>query len=175
MENFADRLAALLGVAQDVVPLSWESAEEVIGRPVPSDYIDLISHTGSASLDDWLTVFGPNPSSDVDLASLIEERESAWDYFREHGIQLPGRFFVEGRRLIAFAVVESTYFYWDSRDDLDPDAWGVVIVDGELDNWFEIAMPATECLYKVLVGEIELPPFEGLPLDADHSAGRFGR
>ncbi|GAA0568009.1 hypothetical protein GCM10010172_60270 [Paractinoplanes ferrugineus] len=173
MENYADRLANLLGVADDAASCSWEAVEEEIGSPLPGDYKELIDHTGSAVFDDRLSVFAPSSSEETDLASLIKERDWAWEYLRED-VDLPERFFTEDRRLIAFAAIDACYFYWDARDGSAPEDWGVVIVDGDLQNWFELPLSATECLYKILVGEIELPPFEGFFGSAEHSVGRFG-
>ncbi|GHJ47416.1 hypothetical protein Cs7R123_47580 [Catellatospora sp. TT07R-123] len=175
MNDYSDRLVELLGVADDVVDCGWEPTEAEIGRPVPADYKRLISHTGSAALDDHLTVFAPHTSDEVDLAALVRERDAAWEHLRAGGAtDLPERFFTEGRRLIAFAGVNAAYLYWNARDGVRPEDWGVVIVDADLDNWYELEMSATECLYRVLTGEIEFAPFMGLFGRRGHSAGRFG-
>jgi hypothetical protein len=174
MESFADRLVELLGVTGDLVPCSWESTEREIGSVVPGDYKELVAHTGSAVLDNWLTIFAPNPSSEVDLASLVKERDWAWEYLREGGVELPEQFFSKERRLIAFAAVDAAYFYWDAKSDVDPEAWGVVIVDGDLQNWYELNSSATECIYKLLLGEVALAPFDSIVRSSEHDVGRFG-
>jgi hypothetical protein len=174
VESYADRLVTLLGVAGQRVDCSWDSVEERIGGSIPGDYKEFVGHTGSAVLDDQLTVFAPNESDEVDIASFVETRTWAWEYLRAGGVEMPERFFVEGRRLIAFAAVEANYFYWDARDGVAPEDWGVVLVDGDLQHWFEFDMTATECLYMILVGEITPDPFAGMFGGAEHSVGRFG-
>lgn len=174
MNNFAGSLAELLGVVDDVVDCSWDSAERGIGRPLPGDFKEFVGHTGSVVLDDRLTVFAPNSSRDVDIAALVQERDSAWEHLRDGGVDLPGQYFAEGRRLIAFAAVDAAYFFWDSRDGVAPEEWGVVIVDGDVQNWYEFEASATEVLYRTLVAEIDIPPFRGLFGRSEHDVGVSG-
>jgi hypothetical protein len=174
MENYANRLATLLGIAGDPASVSWDAVEEQIGSALPSDYKEMASRTGTAVLDDRLTIFAPHESEELDIGAMIKERDWAWDFLRED-VYLPDRFFADGRRLIVFAAIDACYFFWDARDGVAPEEWGVVIVDGDLQNWFELPLSATECLYNVLVGDIELPPSDGFLGAAEHSIGRFGR
>jgi hypothetical protein len=174
MQNFADQLVDLFNVPVREVPYSWDAAENAIGLSLPGDYKDLIDRTGAVIVDEWLCLFGPDRDArNSDIAVLVDERERAWPTFRESGIELPSRYFADGDRLIAFASVEANYFYWRARTGLAPKDWSVVIVDADLEDWYEFDLSATECLYKVLVGEIQLDPFEDLFGGPEHRAEPF--
>jgi hypothetical protein len=163
MQNFADRLVDLLDAPVRQAPYSWHAVEEAIGQPLPDDYKELIDRIGAVVVDEWLCLFGPDRSSrSSDIAALVDERERAWATFRGSGIELPGRYFANGGRLLAFAAVEANYFYWHAQDGVPAKDWGVVIVDADLEDWYEFDISATECLYKVLVGELQLEPFDDL-------------
>ncbi|GIF05002.1 hypothetical protein [Actinoplanes siamensis] len=172
--NYAERLIDVLGVTQRVVPCSWDAVEEAIGQPIPGDYKTFIGHTGSACIDDRLCVFGPNPSESVDIGHMIESLDQGWQYLRENDVDLPEEFFAEGRRLITFAAVQENYFFWDAREGVAPDDWGVVIVDADLEGWHELDMSATECIYKVMVREIDIKPFGQFFGRTEHDIGFFG-
>jgi hypothetical protein len=175
VQNFAERLVELLHAPMREAAYSWESAEEAIGTPLPSDYKDLIDRIGTVEIDEILTLFGPDAGKPAaDIARLVDRRERAWDEYREV-IELPERFFRKGRRLIAFAAVDANYFFWDARDDAAPDDWGVVIVDADLDAWHEFDLSATECLYSILVGEIRVKAFADYFDEAEHTVERFGK
>lgn len=90
--------------------------------------------------------------------------------FREAGVELREIYFSAGSRLIAFASIEANYFYWWARPGVSPDDWGVVVVDADLEAWYELDVSATERIYKVLVGEILLDPFDDLFGGSEHHA-----
>lgn len=124
----------------------------------------------------WLCLFGPDSGNrNSGIALLVQERERAWIEFRESGIELPGKYFTAGSRLLAFAAVEANYFVWHARPGAAPEDWGVVIVDADLEEWYELDLSATECIYRVLVGEIELDPFEDLFGGLEHRVETFPR
>lgn len=174
MQSFADRLVDLLDVPVREAPYSWHAVEEAIGQPLPDDYKELIDRIGAVIVDEWLCLFGPDRSNrSSDIAALVDERERAWMTFRESGIELPGRYFANGGRLLAFAAVEANYFYWHAQDGVSTKDWGVVIVDADLEDWYEFDTSATECLYKVLVGEFQLEPFEDLFGGSTHRVQPF--
>jgi hypothetical protein len=155
------------------VPYSWDRVEETIGSRVPNDYKGLLGHSGSIVVDEWLLLFGPEPNNGNDLATIVIEREHAWTTLREAGFELPTRFFVASSRLIAFAAIESNYFFWHARNGVPPEEWATVIVDADLDAWYEFDVSATECIYKILVGEIQLDPFENLFEVSEHRVRPF--
>jgi hypothetical protein len=174
MRNFAGRIINLLGVPVREVPYSWDAAEAEIGAQVPGDYKELIDRAGPVIIDEWLCLFGPaSDNRNSDIAILVEERERAWVKFRESGIELPEKYFAAGGRLLAFAAVEANYFFWHARRGVSSEDWGVVIVDADLEDWYEFELSATECIYKVLVGEIQLDPFEDLFGGFEHRAEHF--
>jgi hypothetical protein len=119
MENYANRLALLLGVAGDPDSVSWEAVEERIGSPLPGDYKEFASRTGTAVLDNRLTIFAPHASEELDIGAMIKERDWAWEYLREE-VDLPDQFFTDGHRLIVFAAIDACYFFWDARDGVAP-------------------------------------------------------
>lgn len=134
----------------------------------------LIDRTGPVIVDEWLCLFGPSDdNSGADLAVLVAERERAWARFREAGIELRETYFADGARLLAFAAVESNYFYWHVRPGVPEQDWPVVIVDADLEAWYELEMSATECVYRILVGELRLDPFEDLFGGLEHHAEPF--
>jgi hypothetical protein len=174
MRNFAGQLVDLLGVPSRDAPYSWTDIEAAIGAPVPGDYRELIDRTGPVIIDEWLCLFGPGRDNrNADIVDLVVERERAWLVFRESGIELKERYFAAGARLLAFAAVESNYFFWHARPGKSADGWPVVIVDADLEDWYEFDMSATECIYKVLVGELQLDPFEDLFGGFEHHAQPF--
>ncbi|MEV0807605.1 hypothetical protein [Micromonospora sp. NPDC050200] len=137
---------------------------------MPRDYKDLIDRVGAVLIDESLCLFEPGGREGyTDLGVLIEERESSWSRFAEVGVELPDQYFREGRRLVAFAAVEANYFFWKVLPGVPADQWGVVIVDAELEDWLEYDMTATECIYKLLGGQIELEQFEGLFDGPEHA------
>ncbi len=178
MPSYADRTVRLLaGQLGEVPPLSadrWAAVEEAIGLALPEDCRSLVSRTGSIIVDEWLTVYGPDDVEAGDLGSLVREREEAWTILRRGGVPLREEYLAGRRRLIAFASVDAAYFYWRADPAVAPEKWGVVLVDGDLTGWYPYEMPATEVLYKVLVGEIVPPPVEGLFGQAGHEVERFG-
>jgi hypothetical protein len=174
MRNFAGQLIDLLGVSPREAPNSWTDTEVAIGAPVPGDYRELIDRTGPVIVDEWLCLFGPGGDTRAaDLAALVAERERAWLVFRESGIELKERYFTAGARLIAFAAVESNYFFWHAGPGKAADDWPVVIVDADLEGWYQFDMSATECIYRILVGELQLDPFEDLFGGFKHHAEPF--
>jgi hypothetical protein len=171
MRDLSAELTALLDVTARGESPSWAQAEEAIGTRLPSDYKRLIDRVGAVVIDDWLCLFGPEPRNPgADIAVLVEERTRAWTQFRQAGIELPEKYFVPDRRLLAFASVEGTYFFWHARDDLAPQDWPVVVVDEDVETWYDLDMSATECLYQVLVGELRLKPFDDLFGGTEHRA-----
>lgn len=172
--EYVDRIVDLMGLSGRSVDCSWDAVEEMIGRSIPADYKELIRHTGSAVIDERLCIFGPNPSESVDIAHMVESLDQGWDYIRENDIELPEEFFVDGRRLVTFAAVNENYFFWDARDGVASDDWGVVIVDADLEGWHEFDMSATECLFKVIVRELDVPPFGRHFGRTEHEIGFFG-
>lgn len=176
MRSFADQVIELLGVSARQIPYSWEAAESDIGVALPDDYKSLIGRTGPIIVDQWLCLFGPDSGNrNSGIALLVQERERAWIEFRESGIELPGKYFTAGSRLLAFAAVEANYFVWHARPGVATEDWGVVIVDADLEEWYELDLSATECIYRVLVGEIELDPFEDLFGGLEHRVETFPR
>jgi hypothetical protein len=174
VHDFAGRLGGLLGVPLRETPCSWAYTEAAIGMPVPEDYRELIDRTGPVIVDEWLCLFGPSGDNrDADLAVLVAERERAWVRFREAGIELRETYFAEGARLLAFAAVESNYFFWHARPGVPSEAWPVVIVDADLEIWYEFDMSATECVYRILLGELQLDPFEDLFGGSEHRVEPF--
>lgn len=174
MQNFAGSVIDLLGVSEREVPYSWDAAEAAIGVRLPGDYKELIDRLGAVIIDEWLCLFGPESANrNSDIALLIEERERAWVKFRQSGIELPRKYFVEGGRLLAFAAVEANYFFWHARSHVASEEWGIVIVDADLEGWYEFNLSATQCIYKVLVGEIQLDPFEDLFGGLEHRVAPF--
>ncbi|WP_139131507.1 hypothetical protein [Micromonospora halophytica] len=170
----ADGVFDLLDIPAREIPFAWDAAESVIGARLPLDYKELIDRTGAVIVDGWLCLFGPaGESNESNIALVIDERERAWVKFRQSGIELPIRYFVEGSRLLAFAAVEANYFFWRARDGVAPEEWGVVIADADLEGWYDFDLSATECIYQVLVGDIDLDPFEDLFGGTEHRAEPF--
>ncbi|MFF5081579.1 hypothetical protein ACFY36_31410 [Actinoplanes sp. NPDC000266] len=174
MRNFASSLVDLLGVPERAEPYSWDAVEAAAGLRMPGDYKEMIDRTGAVIVDDWLCLFGPEPGNrSSDIAALMREREHAWAKFRESGVEMPRKYFVEGSKLLAFAAIEDNYFFWHAKETVAPEAWSVVFVDADLEGWYDFELSATECMYKVLVGEIRLEPFDDLFGGTDHSASAF--
>ncbi|BAL91261.1 hypothetical protein AMIS_60410 [Actinoplanes missouriensis 431] len=175
MRSFAGKLVDLLGVSETAGPYSWDAAEAAIDSVLPSDYKELIDATGAVIVDDWLCLFGPERGSAIsDIALLVEEREQAWGVLRESGAELSAGYFTEGSRLIAFGAIEATYFFWRAVSGAAPEEWSVVIVDEDLEGWCDLDLSATECVYKVLVGDIRLEPFDDLFGGATHQVRPLG-
>lgn len=175
MQNFASNLVDLLGVPENARPYSWDAVEAAISSALPRDYKELIDTTGALIIDDWLCLFGPERgSSSSDIALLVEERERAWDELRESGVELPEEYFAEGSRLIAFGAIEGTYFFWHAVSGSVPEDWGVVVVDEDLESWYDFDLSATECIYKILVGDIRRDPFDDLFGGTTHQARLLG-
>jgi hypothetical protein len=174
VRDFTDQIIELLGASVRTVPYSWDAVETAIGAMLPSDYKALLDRTGPIIIDDWLCLYGPDRHDrNLDIASLVEDREEAWVSFREAGVDLPERYFTAGSRLLAFAAVESNYFFWHAQPFTAPDDWSVVIVDADLEEWYEFDLSATECLYMILVGDIQLYPSEGLFEGPEHTTTPF--
>jgi hypothetical protein len=174
MHDYTDQIVDLLGASQASCSHSWEPVEAAIGTTIPADYKKLVDKTGAILIDGWLCIFEPDSGKrHADLGVLVREREQAWQRFREFNVELPSAYFETGHRLIAFGAVEANYFLWHVRPGVPADDWGVVIVDADLEDWYEFEMSATECIYKILVGQIELEPFEGLFLGPEHSFAKL--
>ncbi|BCJ55390.1 hypothetical protein Asp14428_68650 [Actinoplanes sp. NBRC 14428] len=50
---------------------------------------------------------------------------------------MPERYFADGHRLLAFASVEESWFYWHLVPGTTPDDWGVVFVDADMEGWHD--------------------------------------
>jgi hypothetical protein len=174
MNNFADRVASLFGESTKRAHHSWDAVEAAIGTRLPADYKELIDRTGPVIIDKWLCLYGPSDAdSSSSIVGSVADREDAWAEFREAGIELPERFFASGGRLLAFAAIESNYFYWHARPGVAADDWGVVFVDADLDGWHEFDISATECIYRVLTRDIQLYQFDDLFEGPQHKADAF--
>ncbi|QGN49241.1 hypothetical protein GKC29_22070 [Micromonospora sp. WMMC415] len=175
MRDLSSEIIDLLSPRPVPSEWQWERAESEIGARVPRDYKALVAGLGGACIvDDCLCLFEPDSrETHKDFANLVAERDSAWQHIRARGLRpVPEKYFSEGNRLIAFALVEANYFYWIASPDKPEDQWGVLIVDADLEDWYEFGMSATECIYNILVGEIEFPVFEGLFDDSPHAYSR---
>ncbi|WP_436536091.1 hypothetical protein [Actinoplanes sp. HUAS TT8] len=171
MANFSQQVLGIIGTRSSFGARGWETAESAVGISFPSDYKQLIDSIGPVLVDDWLCLYGPGEAgSPGSIVDVIWERDGAWDTLRQAGIDLDDSYFLPGIRLIAFAAVEATYFYWEAILDADPDSWGVVIVDDDVENWYRFDISATECIYGVLEGSILLDPFDDLFGRGEHRA-----
>jgi hypothetical protein len=180
MRDLSAEIIDLLSPRPAPSELQWERAESEIGARVPRDYRSLVAGLGGASvLDESLCLFEPDGRvTFMDLANLVAQRDAAWEHTRasyddDDDASLPDEYFSEGIRLIAFASVEANYFYWIAKSGVPEADWGVLIVDADLVDWYEFDMSATECIYKLLVGEIEFPAFEGIFDDSPHACRRL--
>ncbi|HEX6682144.1 MAG TPA: hypothetical protein VF062_05090 [Candidatus Limnocylindrales bacterium] len=54
------------------------------------------------------------------------------------------------------------------------DDWSVVFVDADLDGWPEFDISATECIYRVLTGDISLYQFDDLFGGTKHRVSAYG-
>jgi hypothetical protein len=163
MSDFSMQITDLLGLNRAPSPRQWGSIEATLGGAIPADYKSLIDYSGAIVIDECLSLFEPQSDDrHSDLLILIQERERAWSRLRSVGVELPERYFENGYRLLSFAAVEANYFFWREKPGESADEWGVVIVDADVEEWYEIEMSATECIYKILTGELELDPFEDL-------------
>ncbi len=174
MRDLSVEVFGLLAIVERGEAPSWDRAEAAIGARLPDDYKQLIDRTGAVVIDDWLCLYGPDErNASADIAVLIEERERAWGELRQAGVELPLKYFVPGDRLLAFAAVEGTYFFWHARDGVAPEEWPVVVVDEDVESWYDLDISATECIYQVLVGDVRLEPFDDLFGGAEHRAVRM--
>ncbi|GLW30821.1 SMI1/KNR4 family protein [Actinoplanes regularis] len=146
----------------------WERAEAEIGARIPSDYKALIAALGGGGvLDDCLGLFEPDSRmTESDIAKLVAERDTVWPFLKDRGYRtLPAKYFVEGVRLIPFAMFEAHYFYWIAVSGRPEDEWGVLFVDADFEDWLEFDMSATEFIYNLLSGQLKLWVFEEYFLD----------
>ena len=160
-----ERLAGLLGLPDRAgISPDWVAVEASLGVRLPDDYKELVqtfpdgwfqgllqlNRPGDAgySVDDFLGFYAHNPLGD--MRSWRESGDGVFPYpiFPEAGGVLPW----------ARARPTAGHFFWLTEGE-DPNAWPVVMVDGEFTNWRAFDGSACDLLFEIVHGRFDASMF----------------
>lgn len=151
----------------------WRTAEEALGRRLPSDYKALVERYGAGTIDGFLHVL--NPSGRHEPARLVPAVDRLSAGFREIRTTIPDEvpypIHPEAGGLLPWAFSDNgDVFFW-STESADSDSWPIVLAEAGGPGWATHPGPATRLLADLLRRSYR-PPF--LPSGFPSAAPAFG-
>jgi hypothetical protein len=147
----------------------WSGVTRVLQTEIPPDFRELVAAYGCGMFDQLLWIHEPDcPNPNLDFVRNALERQEALDYLWGAQVPEPIPEWVnpEEDRLIAWGGTDyGSYYWWHSSPGVPPEKWPVMVDEGRGPTWYEYPMTATQWLYGVLSGQVDVPFFRrSLPL-----------
>lgn len=138
-------------------PAQWQSVENVLGTPFPTDYKEFVGQFGSGYIDNFLWILSPFEDHQyLNVVWQLSERRDIHRILREavgHD-ELPYGFFPDQNGLLPWGSTdEGDMLYWVTND-MGPDRW-TVLIEPRDQGWDELNVGMTECLAKLLTREYQ--------------------
>ncbi|MGH7964374.1 MAG: SMI1/KNR4 family protein, partial [Candidatus Binatia bacterium] len=137
----------------------WESIEQGLGFPLPSDYKGIVEAYGMGQFGEFIYVHQPNSSHEfVDLASENDGYLEAFRDLQESGIPVNYRLESPAELICCGREDNGDPIFWH-RVESDPDTWPIVVLEARGDGEYRHQGNLSDFLHKALTSEIRVSVF----------------
>ncbi|WP_043844193.1 SMI1/KNR4 family protein [Amycolatopsis taiwanensis] len=141
-------------------PVDWESMAWSWERPFPPDYQRFIEVYGAGTIQDFLSIVGPQPKDDAGWDGMVDETGNAEDMWEDTSFKSSE---LEGTSpyLITWGVSgDADLFCWDATGE-DPASWPVLVYDNTDGTFSHYDCGMVEFLIRMLGGDFPRSPVKG--------------